>query len=280
MVILDALRSYRRSPGLALAAVLCLALGAAATSAVGTLISALLIRPLPFPDADRLVRIWFTEANGDTRVSLSIPEFDDFKPARSFDAFLGTARVRVVALFGNGAERLRGEGVSPNYFQMLGLRAHLGRLFGNEDHSPGTSPVLVLSHGAWTQYFGNDPAVIGRELRTARAVYTIIGVAQRGFHGTVEDDIVEFFVPIEHYEPQALRTNRMGRSAWAIARLAPGITLPQANAEVEAIGATLKRSHPEIYERLTARVEPMGKAGAKACGVAEGCSLRRPRRCF
>lgn len=256
----DALRSIRRAPGLAVAAVLCLALGAAATTAVGTLISALLIRPLPFPDAERLVRVWFEEPAGDSRVSLSIPEFEDFRHASAFDAFLGTARVRVVALFGNGAERLRGEGVSRGYFQVLGLRPHLGRLFSEADHTPRNTPALVLSHGAWTQYFGADPAIVGRELRTARAIYTIIGVAQRGFHGTVEDDIVEFFIPLEHYEPRSLQTNRMGRSAWAIARLAPGVTVAQANSEVEAIGVNLQRTYPEIYERYTARVEPMGES--------------------
>ena len=260
MMFTHALRSLRRSPGLAIAAVLCLALGAAATTAVGTLISALLLRPLPFPDADRLVRVWFEEPGGDPRVSLSIPEFDDFKQAKGFDAFLGTARVRVVALFGTGAERLRGEGVSREYFQLLGLRAHLGRLFTDADHAPSNAPALIVSHGAWAQYFGADPNIIGRELRTARAVYTIIGVAQRGFHGTVEDDIVEFFVPIEHYEPRSLQTNRMGRSAWAIARLAPGTSIEQANAEVAAIGAGLARSYPDVYGNYSARIEPMGES--------------------
>jgi putative ABC transport system permease protein len=260
MMLAHAFRSLRRSPGLAIAAVSCLALGAAATTAVATLVSALLLRPLPFPEADRLVRVWFEEPGGDTRVSLSIPEFDDFKQAKGFDAFLGTARVRVVALFGNGAERLRGEGVSRDYFQLLGLRPHLGRLFAAADHAPSGAPALVVSHGAWTQYFGADPNIVGRELRTARAVYTIIGVSQRGFHGTVEDDIVEFFVPIEHYEPRSLQTNRMGRSAWAIARLAPGTSIEQANAEVAAIGAGLARSYPQIYGSYVARVEPMGES--------------------
>jgi putative ABC transport system permease protein len=259
-MLANAFRSLRRAPALAVAAILCLALGAAATSAVGTLISALLMRPLPFADADRLVRVWFEEPGADTRISLSIPEFSDFGQARAFDAFLGTARVRVVALFGDGAERLRGEGVSRSYFQTLGLRAHMGRLFADADHAPGTSPALILSHGAWTQYFGADPSVIGRELRTARAVYTIVGVAQRGFHGTVEDDIVEFFVPIEHYEPRALQTNRMGRSAWAIARLASGVTVAQASSEVAAIGASLARTYPDVYRDYRARVEPVGES--------------------
>jgi putative ABC transport system permease protein len=258
-MLTHAFRSLRRAPGLAAAAVLSLALGAAATTAVSTLIAALLLRPLPFPDADRLVRIWFEEPGRDTRISLSIPEFDDFKRARAFDAFLGTARVRVVALFGTGAERLRGEGVSRGYFATLGLRPHIGRLLTDDDHAPSRSPALVLSHGAWAQYFGSDESIVGRELRTARAVYTIVGVAPRGFRGTVEDDIVEFFVPVEHYEPRSLQTNRTGRSAWAIARLAPGATLVQANTEVAAIGAALARTYPTVYGGYIARVEPMGE---------------------
>jgi putative ABC transport system permease protein len=268
-MLINTLRSLRQSPALSIAALLCLALGAAATSAVATLISALLLRPLPFPDAGRLVRVWFEQPGGDSRISLSIPEFADFQQARSFDGFLGTARVRVVALLGNGAERLRGEGVSRSYFPSLGLSAHLGRLFVDSDHSEASAAALVLSHGAWIQYFGGDAGIIGRELRTARAVYTIVGVAQRGFHGTVEDDIVEFFVPIEHYEPRSLQSNRMGRSAWAVARLAPGVTLAQANAEVASIGASLARTYPDVYGQYVARVEPMGeswRAGLRRAG--------------
>ena len=140
------------------------------------------------------------------------------------------------------------------------MRAHLGRVLMASDHAPSSTPALVLSHGAWTQYFGADASVVGRQLRTARSVYTIVGVSQRGFHGTVEDDIVEFFVPIEHYEPRSLQTNRMGRSAWAIARLSADTTLAQADAEVAAIGAELARRHPDIYGEYRARVEPMGES--------------------
>ena len=138
MTLSPAIRSLRRAPGLAIAAVLCLALGAAATSAVATLVGALLLRPLPFPDADRLVRLWFEEPGGDSRISLSIPEFDDFRQVRAFDVFLGTARVRAVAQFGSTAERLYGEGVSPRYFELLGVRPYVGRLLTDADHAPGS----------------------------------------------------------------------------------------------------------------------------------------------
>ena len=259
-MLITTIRSLRRAPGLAIASVLCLSLGAAATTAVSTLVGALLLRPLPFPDADRLVRVWFDEPDVATRVSLSIPDIDDFAQVPAFDRFVGTARVRAVALFGNGAERLRGEAVSPRYFELLGLRPFSGRLLADDDHRPGAPPVVVLSHGAWMRYFGSDPGAIGRELRTARAVYTIVGIAQPAFDGTVEDDIVEFFVALQYYEPAALKTDRMSRPAWAIARLAPGRTMAEAEAQVASIGTRLAREHSAIYGRYTTRLEVMGES--------------------
>lgn len=256
----SALKSLRRSPGLSIAAILCIGLGAAATAALATLISALLLRPLPFPDAHRLVRIWLDQPGGDSRVSLSIPEFDDFRRARAFDRFVGTARVRVTALLGNGAERLRGEGVSRHYFETFGIDAAIGRVLVADDHLPSAPPALVLSHGAWMRLYGADPAVIGAPLRTTRAVYTIVGVAEAGFDGTVEDDIVEFFIPVEQYEPRSIATNRNGRSAWAVARLADGATLADAQAQVAGIQKELSREYPDVYREHRAWVEPMGES--------------------
>ncbi len=153
----------------------------------------------------------------------------------------------------------------------MGLRPSLGRLLTDADHSPSTSPALVLSHGAWTRFFGSDTAIVGQQLRTSRAVYTIVGVGPAGFDGTVEDDIVEFFVPVQHYEPRALQTNRNGRSAWAIARLAPGVTMADAQGQVGAVGATLAQRYPAIYGRYTARIEPMGESWRE--GLRSGSGL-------
>jgi putative ABC transport system permease protein len=260
----QALKSLRRAPGLAIAAILCLGLGASATSAVTTLVGALMLRPLPFPDADRLVRVWLEEPGTTPRVSLSIPELDDFAKVQAFDRFIGTARVRIVALFGGGAERLRGEGVSPHYFELLGGTAALGRLFADDDYAPADTPALVLSHGAWLRYYGGDPSVVGRELRSARAVYTIIGVTGPAFHGSIEDDVIDFYVPLAHYEPRALVTNRNSRATWAIARLAPGRSLADAQGEAAVIAETLAQQYPEIYRRYRAQVEPMGESWRQA----------------
>ena len=115
--IRDAVRGLTRSPGLALAAIVCIALGGAATTAVATLTDAALLRPVPFPEADRLTRVWLDEANVDSRVSLSIPEAKEVSAVNAFDRVLITARVRAVVLFKTGAERLRGEAVNDGYLQ-------------------------------------------------------------------------------------------------------------------------------------------------------------------
>jgi len=256
----QAFRSVRRAPGLALAAALCVGLGSAATAAVATLVSATLLRPVPFPTPDRLVRVWFEEPGVNPRVSLSIPEVSDFAAMRSFDSFVGTARLRVSARFEGGTERLRGEAVSRGYFELLGLRAGLGRLLGPADHEAQAPAVVVLSHDTWQRHYSGDPSVIGRTLRTQNAAYTIVGVTAAGFDGTVEDDVVELFLPIEQYEPRALRTNRQSRPSWVLGRLAPGASLASAQAEAEGIRQSLAETHPDVYRRFAARVEPFGES--------------------
>jgi len=255
----DVIRSIQRSPGLATAAIVCIALGSASTTAVATLTDVALIRALPFPAADRLTRIWVEESGVDSRQWLSIPEGEDIQSVSSFDAVLITARVRVVMLFSGGAERLRGEGVNANYFQTLGLSPAAGRFLAPGDHVAGAPPVMVLSHGMWMRAFGSDPGVIGRTLRTERASYTVIGVAPQGFTGTVEDDLVEFWIPVEYYEPAAIIKNRTVRSSWMIGRLKPGVSLAAAQSELDSISVTWSATYPEIYRQRRLRLESFGE---------------------
>ena len=253
--------SLRSTPLLSIAAVLCAAIGVSATTAAAALFSAVAVRGVPFPDADRLVRVWLANtASGETRGSLSIPELRDLEGhVASFDAFLGTARSRAVGLLDSGAERLRGEGVTPDYFPTLGLRALHGRLLTGADFAAGAPRVTVISARFWASRFGGDPAVVGRPLRTEAAVFTIVGVAPPGFDGTVESDIIEFWMPLPQYLPAALIDSRTGRSAWAIARLAPGVTQAAAQAELAGHLAAWTDAHPTLYRDLQLRVEPMGE---------------------
>ena len=132
------------------------------------------------------------------------------------------------------------------------------------------SPRLITTHdrqrqssSATARGCGITAAILRRlvvEFRTERTTFTIVGVAPRGFEGTVEDDVVEFFIPIEHYEPQSLRTNRRARPAWVIARTKPGASNEVAQAEAEAVHRRLVEEHPDLYERLRVRVEPLGES--------------------
>ncbi len=255
------LRTFLRSPGLALGALVCAAVGVAATTAVTALVSAATIRPLPFPAADRMVRVWLVDDEArDSRVSVSIPELRDLEShVRSFDAFLGTARSRLVALFGTRAERMRGEGVTRDYFTALGLRPSLGRLLDAGDFAPVAPRVIVISARTWMQHYGGDPQIIGRTFRTEAEVFTIVGVAPAWFEGTVEEDVVEFWMPLQQYVPAHLINRRDGRSAWGIGRLRPDVSLAAAEAEVQALVQSLATQFPDDYRGLRVRLEPMGE---------------------
>ncbi len=259
MTFRTALRSLLTSPRLSVAAVVCISLGAAATSAIATLVAATLLRPLPFPDADRLVRIWFDDRNGNNHVSLSIPDFLETSSLTSFDRILGTSRVRIVALLDSGPERMRGEAVTADYFDTLGVRAATGRLLGADDNRPDAARVVVLSHRTWVTRFGASADVVGRTFKTTREIYIIAGVAPAGFGGTIEDDVVEFWMPLPQYEPSAVLQDRSARATWAIGRLRPGITPRAAAQEVDALGRRLAHDYPDDDGRLSLRVEPMGE---------------------
>lgn len=279
MLLLRLLRGLVRSPALTIAATLCTAVGVAATTAVATLANAVLLRPVPFPDADRLVRIWLEEPGIDPRFSLSIPESRDLR-LPVFEQVFATARVRVVAVHKDGAERLRGEGVDRGYFERLAVAPAAGRLFTATDHHPSASPVIVLSHGLWSRVFGADPGAIGSTFRTQRGVYTIVGVTPRWFNGTVEQDLVEFWLPIEHYEPHAMVQDRESRQTWVFASVAHGVTQADAAAALASTTNAWKQRDPDRYRNLRLRLEPFGdswrqefRRGTVMLGAAAGLLL-------
>ena len=253
--------SLRSTYLLSSAAVLCAAIGVSATTAAAALFSTVAVRTVPFPEGHRLARVWLANtATGDARGSLSIPELRDLDGrVAAFDAFLGTARSRAVALLPSGAERLRGEGVTPDYFPALGLQPLHGRLLTAADFAADAPRAAVISARFWASRFGSDPGAVGQALRTEVAVFTIVGVAPPGFGGTVESDVIEFWMPLPQYLPATLLENRAGRSAWAIGRLAPGATIAAAEGELASHLATWSEAHPDLYRDRRFRIEPMGE---------------------
>jgi putative ABC transport system permease protein len=273
-------RGLVRTPALTVAATVCIAIGVAATTAVATLANAVILRPVPFPDADRLYRIWLEEPGIDSRVWLSIPEALEIQPSDLFEQVLPTARVRAIAIHGDGAERLRGEGVAPGYFERLGLRVALGRPLHADDHASAAAPAIVIGHRLWTRAYGASLGAIGTILRTQRAAYTIVGVAPPGFNGTVEDDDVEFWVPIEHYEPRATIADRDSRQTWALVSVRPGVDAAAVAESVEALTRDWQARFPDRYRTLRLRSEPFGdswraglRGGTGMLGAAAGLLL-------
>lgn len=240
----DALRTARRSHRQHIGAILCMALGLSATSSILTLVSSTLLRPLPFPEAERLVRVWTVEENVQLagRGELSYPDLIDLESSMSsLDRLVVSARSRVMFLGEAGARRVEGEAIGPGYLELLGTEPFLGRSFSDEDYLPSSEPTMLLSFGTWARDYGADPEVIGRTIRTAGGPFTVIGVLPQDFLGTIEADIpdLEFWIPIEHYVTDALRQNRRAEFIWSIGRLAEGATLEQARIEAEVLGRRL-----------------------------------------
>jgi predicted permease len=230
------LRTLGRSRGFTLVTVLILALGIGANTAVFSVTSAVLLRPLPFPDPDRLVVLWkdFTTVGGRDQL---MPESEDYlewqRRSRSFDAIAALEDVSY-NLTGDGEpERLEASRTTANLFSLLGMQPLLGRTFAPDDEGPGASPVVVINERLWLRRFGGDPNVLGRTMVLDGLNYTVIGVVPSDFHFPDDNAI---WVPIASEE-----LARRGGSVFVIARLAAGTALAEAEAEMTAIAKTLEQ---------------------------------------
>lgn len=247
-------RGLVKSPAFSVAAIVSLAIGIGANTAVFSVSSALLLHPLPYADAERLVILW------NRSPGLNIAE-DWFSTAQYFDIKNGHRGFEQVAIAIGANYNLTGDGepqrvgvirVSSNLLPMLGARAAKGRLFVPEEDVPGRSGTAVLSHGTWTRRYGGDPRVVGRALTLNGQTYEIIGVLDPSFSlprevlptlGVAEDG--EMFLPLPLAADAA--TLRDHEDYNVLGKLSPGVTLAQAQAEMDAITSRLRRDHPDVY---------------------------------
>ncbi|HKG91127.1 MAG TPA: ABC transporter permease [Gemmatimonadaceae bacterium] len=270
-----ATRQLVRSPGFALAAVVALALGIGANATLFALVDAVLLRPLPgVVAAERLVE--------GSSPSISYPAYVDFRDRVRTLAGLAGFREREMAL-GDGAagaapEVVTGVVATGNYFAVLGARAALGRTFAPPDDAPGAPPVAVVSDGFWRRRLGADPAAVGRTIVLNGAAVTVVGVAERGFRGTHVALAPDVWVPVAawpHVAPGSMRRMDVNRRGWGwvttVARLAPGATIGQAQAEMDAEGARQLAAYPRetdgnpaprLYPATVAAAGPRGARGA------------------
>src|SRR5262245_37566608 len=193
-----ALRSLAKTPGFVAIAIATVALGVGVNSAIFTVVNAVVLRPLPFPDADRLVRVTADVAGNSPDIGMSPPELFDYRDrADLFDGIAGVYPIDANVTEIDQPERVEVLLTSPSYFSVLGVHQALGRLFSPDDYVPGIAEVAVVSDAMWKRRFGAAPDVVGRKLRIDGDWYTIIGVMPRGFRhpGRSLRTDVELWVP-------------------------------------------------------------------------------------
>jgi predicted permease len=240
-----AARMLRQHPGVTAAAILTLALAIGATTAMFTVVDALLVRALPFPDADRLVQVGRRYASGGFGDSVSIAKFMHWR-SEGPKVFVETAAYSDLGsgfnLVGSGdPERLIGSRVTAGFFEVMRVPPFLGRTFREVEDVPGGPRVVVLSHALWKKRFGADPAIVSRAITLNREPYTVIGVMPEGFRFPDVADLWTLF----QFDPTS---QDRAHNFEVIARLKPDATLEQARASMDVAAAAIRRSAPTLME--------------------------------
>jgi predicted permease len=250
-----AVRTLARAPGFTAAIVLTLALGIGASTAIFTIVRGVLLRPLPYSEPDRLVRIWEVSPRGDDHNVASAGNFASWRAgARSFAVMGAHMAPYGVSLVGDGEPiRINTADVTPSVMQTLGVRAALGRTFTPDDEA-GDGRSVVLSHPFWERRFGLDRNVIGRGVMLDGVAYTIAGVMPAGFEFPSADVDVWRAVTGSHID----LSERRSHNWYVVARLAPGATVQSANTEMRTIAASLAREFPQFMTGYGANVVSMG----------------------
>ena len=240
-------RRLARRPYLTLGAVLCLALGLGSSTAVFTLLNGILLEDLPFEDSDRLVYIrGRIPSQGQEEMVLSIKEVLDLREQSQSFSHVVAAGARYMDLTGDGEpQRFIAGRVSPGFFSMLGVDAHLGRTFLPRDEEPGRGNVAVLSHELWVRRFAGDPAIIGRSLTLAGEPFEVVGVMPEGFKFDYGGFKYRLWVPVV---PVTERQSRTYRALHVFARIRPDLGLGQAQAEMDLTMERFRKEYPEAYD--------------------------------
>jgi len=238
-------RTLRRSPAFTIVAVLTLAIGIGANAAIFSVVNAVLLRPLPFPDSRRIVWIWETDENRNVHRGTASPaEFLDWRDRNHVFEELSAWRQLFFTVTGHHeAEQFWGAQVSGNFFRLFRVRPALGRDFLSEEEQPGQERVVILSYGLWQQRYGGDRNVLGASITLDGKPYTVIGVLPRGFSLFGTSRQFDLWVPFAFNRAQL---NREDHELIVFARLRDDVGTPQAQAEMATILAELKKEYPKV----------------------------------
>jgi putative ABC transport system permease protein len=262
-----AVRTLRQSPGFTLVAIATLALGIGANTAIFSVINAILLRPLPYPEADRMV--FLTEWSEQVpEMSFSVANLKDVCDQNQvFASLVGYNGANFILSAGAGTggsssqpERVSGRQITSGLFETLGKQPIVGRAFGPEEEKDGAPGVALLGEGFWERRFGRDPKVIGQTLVLSGDPFTVIGVMPRTMHASWRN--TEIFTPLLRLESRIGGENNRGNhpGIYVIGRLKPGVDVAKARTEVKAIAARLAEKYPNSNAKQSMTVEPLHEA--------------------
>ena len=245
-------RLLRRSPRFTVTALTVLILGIGSTTAIFSIAYAVLVRPLPYAEADRLVFLAEHQGSG-----IAWPNFDDWRQrATSFDGLASSLADAVIVTSGQLPQRLDSRSVTSNFFRVLGVTAVQGRLFDDADARPDADATAVVSHAFWMRELGGSPAAIGQTL-TLRRPFTVIGVLPPGFRYMTPADVYLLLEPQVAANYRTMQSRSSHTTLYAVGRLEPGVDVTSARAEMQNIVAALALEHPETNKGSGVSVVPL-----------------------
>jgi len=248
-------RMLWKKPSLTAVAIIAIGLGIGANTAIFSVVNTVLLQPLPFPQPKQLVNIASEQRNQtlDGRGTFSVPDFLDVQKSSTTLQYVATFQGSgTFTTDGNEPERLLGAMVSYDYFNVLGVKPELGRVFTPDEDKPGAAPVVLISHALWQRRYAGDPNIIGREIDLGGKT-TVVGVMPAGFEFPISDENQDFWEPLfaAAFMTKEVRDERANRFMPVIGRLKPGVTVEQAKADLDLISRQIEQSSPVSNTNVT-----------------------------
>jgi predicted permease len=252
------LRLMRKSPGFTIVAVLTLTLGIGANTAIFSVVSGVLLNPLPYPHPDQLVTLHESKPNFE-RGSVSYPNFRDWQKDNHTFSGMAIYRNYAFSLTGRGdAEQVQSQLISSDFFQLLGVKPVIGRLFAQGEDEIGVAPMALISAGLWQRKFGSAPDALGKSLTLDGRDYTIVGVIPASFDLSVGVfSASDVYVPIGQWSNPLVNHRSAGLGIHGIGRLKPGIRMEQARADMDTLTRNLAAAYPEDNKGISASLVPL-----------------------
>lgn len=273
-------RMLAKSPGFSTIAILTLALGIGANTAIFSVVNGVLLSPLPFPHPQQIVSL-FTEMPNFKNGSISYPNFEDWRRNNRTFSTMAVYRSDGFNLVGNGEpERLHGEMVSAGFFEILGVNPILGRTFSADEDRIGANPTVMITEGLWKRKYGSDPNILGQRMNLNGVGRTIVGIVPSSFHLHIQNfqrggPANELYVPVGEWNEPKFHNNRgAGWGLDGIARLKPGVTFEQAQEDMARVSRELSVAFPDVNGAKKAYLVRFEDEIVGADGTSSGGNIR------